>query len=138
MKNVSNMFLKFLLLFFVVVLITQCNPDDDELLDARDKFTGNWNCTETATQNPNPITFSINITKDELTENEVNIFNIYHLGMDEKARALVNVNNINIPSQIVCNMTIQGSGSYSQNKITILYYVNDGADIDTVNAVFNR
>jgi len=128
----------FLLAVFIIVSFSQCIPEDDDSIDQRDKFLGNWNCTETASQNPNPITFTVNITKDELTENDIYISNFYHLGFDEKTKVLVNYNSLNVPSQVVCGMSINGSGTYSQNKINMLYYVNDGADIDTVNAVFSR
>jgi len=127
----------FWLLPLLLFTMATCNPDENEV-DPRDKFLGQWHCTETSTQNPTPITFTVDFTKDLLTTDEMYIANFYHLGFDEKAKVLVNFNNFEIPSQVVCNITFSGNGSFSQNKITMTYYANDGADIDTVNASFSR
>lgn len=125
---------------FTLISLTMatCNPDDGEDVDTRDKYVGQWNCTETATQHPVPITFSVDITKDALTTDEIYISNFYHLGFDEKAKGLVNFNSLNLPTQTVCNITFFGDGTYSQNKVNMTYYANDGADIDTVTAVFSK
>ncbi len=122
----------------VLFTLTQCVPDDNDDMDLRDRLIGDWTCTETATLNPNPMTFTVNITKDMLTTDEIYIHNFYHLGFNEKAKAVVSANSINLPSQIVCDLKIEGAGTYSQNRINMNYIVNDGADIDTVSAVFTR
>jgi len=136
MKSFSKFSLVFL--FSLLFFITACDPDDDKDIDQRDKFLGAWNCTETSSQNPNPITFQVSISKDELTENEINLSNFYHLGFEEKTRILVNFSDLSIPQQLVCNLTVSGSGAYSQSKVNLIYYVNDGADIDTVNALLAK
>jgi len=125
-------------LFSLLVLLIACDPDDDENIDQRDKYLGAWNCTETSSQNPNPITFQVSISKDELTENEIKLSNFYHLGFEEKTRIIVDFSDLSIPQQTVCNLTVTGSGAYTQNKVNLIYYVNDGADIDTVNALLAK
>lgn len=133
-------FVKLLLLAAAYVLLTmaQCNPDDGIDIDPRDKYIGDWSCTETSTQNPNPMTFNVNIVKEPLTENEIFVHNFYHLGFNEKALLLVNGTNLNIPVQTVCGLIFNGEGGFAQNKINLTYTVNDGADIDTVSAVLSR
>lgn len=121
-----------------IAFVASCNPDDDKDVDQREKFLGSWTCTETSSQNPNPINFSVSISKNELTENEMYLNNFYHLGAEEKTTVVVNFSNISIPEQVVCNLNVSGSGAYNNSKVNMVYYVNDGADIDTVNAVLNR
>lgn len=118
--------------------LAACNPDENENADQREKFIGTWNCTETSSQNPNPITFSVTITKDELTENEIMLANFYHLGEDQKSRLVVNYSQLSMPQQTVCNLNVSGTGAYTQDKVNMTYYVNDGADIDTVNALLAK
>ena len=135
-----NTLLKFKLFFlFVAILaISSCNPDENAVVDQRDKFLGTWNCTETSSQNPTAITFSVSIAKNELTENEISLSNFYHLGFDQKSNIAVSYSDLSIPSQVVCNLNVNGSGAYTQSKINMIYYVNDGADIDTVNALLSK
>ena len=131
---------KFILLFLLVALfaIASCKPDENKDVDQRDKLIGTWSCTETSSKNHNPITFSIGITKNELTTNEISLSNFYLLGFDQKARSIVDYSNLSIPQQVVCNLNVHGSGAYAQSKINLVYYVNDNADIDTVNAVLSK
>ncbi len=131
---------KFKVLFLLIALfaIASCKPDENKDVDQRDKFIGTWNCTETSSKNHNSITFSVVISKNELTTNEVSLANFYLLGADQKARSTVDYSNISIPQQVVCNLNVHGSGAYTQSKVNLLYYVNDNADIDTVNAILSK
>lgn len=129
---------KYFTLIIMVAFVAACNPDDDKDVDQREKFLGSWTCTETSSQNPNPINFSVSFSKNELTENEMSLNNFYHLGFEEKTTVIVNFSNVSIPEQVVCNLNVSGSGAYNNSKVNLVYYVNDGADIDTVNAVLNR
>jgi len=130
--------LLFILVSVVVITLFSCNPDDDKDVDQRDKFIGAWTCTETSHKNPAPIDFSVHITKNELTTNEILLSNFYLLGNEEKITIRVDYSNLSIAQQTVCDMTVHGSGAYNQGKVNLVYYVNDGADIDTVNAVLSK
>ena len=135
-----NSSLKIKLSFLIIALfaIASCKPDDNKDVDQRDKFIGSWNCTETSSKNHNSITFSVAISKNELTTNEIYLSNFYLLGSDQKARSTVDYSNLSIPQQVVCNLNVHGSGAYTQSKVNLLYYVNDNADIDTVNAILSK
>lgn len=136
----KNSKIKIGLFFSILILFSMaaCNPDENEDIDQRDKFIGTWNCAETSTENSNTINFSVTISKDSLTENEIFMANFYLLGFDQKSRLIVNYSNLTFPQQVVCNKNVSGSGTYSNNKVNLTYYVNDNADIDTVNAVLSK
>lgn len=127
----------FLSLFF---LLTMSKCTEDEIVDARDKFTGNWTCYESS-KVFGPSTFSVVISKSETNPAQILMQNFYHAGNDEQAYGSVSGNSVNIPKQPICNGDYQlwGSGYMeSDTKITWLYYSDDGQEIDTVNATFTR
>jgi len=137
MKN-SLFKLGLFLLGLFLLAMPSCKPDNNEDADQRDKFIGTWNCAETSSQNPNTINFSVSITKDDLTQNEILLDNFYHLGSDQKSRMIVDYSNVSMPQQTICNLNVNGSGAYTNSNISLVYYVNDGADIDTVNALLTK
>ncbi|MCF8219488.1 MAG: hypothetical protein K9I29_05590 [Bacteroidales bacterium] len=128
---------KILALIFVSVLVvfTSCEDtidDEDPTADDRDKFLGQWETTETSTLYPQPITFQMNIEKDDNSA-QIRLYNIYQLGTDMYAYALVTGNSFTIPQQSVNDMIIEGYGEMvTDNKIDLEYSVNDGADKDEV------
>jgi len=136
-----------IMIFLVAVFsLTSCEPDKDEndnntsYNDTRDKFVGSWNCVENSSQF-GQNTYNVTISLNPNNSSEILIANIYHLGFDEKAYAIVNNISVTIPFQYVCNNTntIKGNGLLSgNNKINWTYYVDDGADIDTCIAVYTR
>jgi len=136
-----------ILLFFAILVsfVGSCTPDEDgdngnTYVDPRDKFTGSWKCTEMSRQFGSQ-TYNVNISLNPQNSTEILIANIYHFGYDEKARAITSNNSATIPLQPICNNTnnIRGSGMFSgNNQINWTYYVDDGADIDTCNAVYTR
>lgn len=142
MKTFSKISFLFLLLTASTALMYWgCEPEEpNDPTDIIDQYTGTWISHETSTQFPDPITFSVEITKDPVSSNGVLISNFYHLGYaaSDRVKATVTRTTITIPVQTVCNMTINGTGTYSGNKINLLYYVNDGADIDEVTAVYSK
>ena len=136
-------FIKKLLFASVIIVLTfyACNPDEEEpFVDPRDNYVGSWLAEETSTLYPNPITFTVNITLNPSNSTEVLISNFYHLGNadEDKVSAKATKSSLTIQSQSVCNLTIYGSGSLSGNTINLTYYVNDGADIDEVAAVYTK
>lgn len=128
---------KILALIFVSVLFvfTACEDivdDEDPTAEPRDKFLGQWEATETSTLYPQPNTFQVNIEKDDNSA-QIRLYNIYQLGTDMYAYALVTGNSFTIPQQTVNDMIVEGYGEMvTDNKIDIEYSVNDGADKDDV------
>lgn len=127
----------FLPFFLMVVLFWSCNPDPPDEEDPRDKFVGTWLCQETS-----DLSYTVNITKDPNNEKRILFYNFHHLGFNEYAFGEVNNNTVIVPFQLVCQgtMNVQGSGGMSNNNsvITLNYIFDDGANKDTVNAVYTK
>ena len=135
-------FIKKLLFVSSLIVLTfyACNPDEEEpFVDPRDNYVGTWLAEETSILYPT-ITFLVHITLNPSNSTEILISNFYHLGNadEDKVSAIATKSSLTIESQPVCNLTIYGSGSLSGNTINLTYYVNDGADIDEVAAVYTR
>ncbi len=112
--------------------------DDDPMADPRDKFTGTWQTSETSTLYPQPTTFSVKVELDVNTA-QIRLYNIYQLGQNTYAYAIVTGNSFTIPEQDVENMVIEGFAEMkNDNLIEIEYTVNDGADLDQVIGEMNR
>ncbi|MCF8297044.1 MAG: hypothetical protein K9J13_05800 [Saprospiraceae bacterium] len=131
-------------LFFTLIIITisfsACNPDEEEpLINSNELFVGTWLAEESSTLFPNQ-TFTVKITANPLTENEVYIQNFYLFGNDavDRVTAITTSSTITINSQTVCNSVINGEGTLAGNKISWSYYVNDGADIDHVTGTYTK
>ena len=133
--------LLFLMLFLLIGLIS-CQPDEeiDPNEDPRDKFVGSWTCKESSIIWGN-TTFTVEISLDSSNTNRVLMKNFYHLGTDEEPYGIVSNYNIILPLQYVCDNTIQINGTgdmINKNRIDWIYYSDDGADLDTVTAVFTK
>lgn len=127
---------------YIAILLTLCiftliscdktnnNPDED----VRSSYLGTWTCTETSGMN-----YSVTVTLDQSNSTQVLIGNFHFFGAAEKVYAIATANNLTLPSQTICSNTVHGSGSLiNANKFTMKYYVNDQADIDTVNATYTK
>ncbi|CAN5556950.1 hypothetical protein BH11BAC2_BH11BAC2_23480 [soil metagenome] len=107
-------------LFFASCTDQTATPGSDD----RDKFTGDWLCTETIAGTP--TTFTININKEGLSDT-INIRNFSGYGSSANALGFVNGNSLTIPGQEigVTNIPVQGSGIYSDplsgEKISMNY-----------------
>ena len=132
-----------LLLFTVIsatVFFSACEPDEDPIVSTNEFFVGTWLAEETSTLYPDPNTFTVEIKANQLTENEVYIYNFYLFGNDDadKVTAITTASSITINAQTICDNIINGEGTLSGNKISWSYYVNDGADIDHVTATYTK
>jgi hypothetical protein len=118
-----------------------CTPDKppQPTGDPRDKFVGNWSCNESS-HLYGSHTFYVSITLDPSNSSQILMANFYQLGSGQKAYGIVANNYVNIPSQTVSGCSVRGSGNMnsSGNQISWNYYINDGADIDTCTAVYNK
>jgi len=109
---------------------TDINPDED----VRAPYLGTWSCSETS-----GMTYNVTVTLDQNNSTQILIGNFHLLGASEKAYAIATTNNLTLPSQVISGFTINGSGNLiNNNLITMKYYVNDNADVDTVNATYTK
>ena len=98
----------------------------------RDKYVGTWLCKETYTGSA-PTTFTISIQKHG-SDDTLYVYNFNNLGMPFKTIWLVSGNSVTIPAQSVTQVSLSGSGFYSNDKIN-LNYTSDG---DAVTAVCSK
>jgi hypothetical protein len=109
---------------------TNTDPDTDP----RGQYLGTWSCTESPLVN-----YPVVINLDSSNSSQILIHNFHLFGSNEKAFAIATQNNLTLPSQIILNNTIHGSGNLiNNNKFTLKYYVNTQTDIDTINAVYTK
>ncbi|HSV88931.1 MAG TPA: hypothetical protein VLH61_09850 [Bacteroidales bacterium] len=113
---------------------------EDPFEDPVEKFLGNWKATETSIVFGSGYVYDVSISRISGRFSEVYIQNFYMQGQDQRARALVTGNNLNIFEQTIANGTIaiKGSGQFSAGVITINYTANSGADLDVVTAILRR
>jgi hypothetical protein len=123
--------------FSSALFLTSCDPDatdDPNPADPREKFLGNW----TVQESKKKLTYEVQITASPTNSAEVIINNFYNTGI--KPFAVITTSTITCPVQSFPSqqITINGAGTYSSEKINWVYYVNDGADLDTITAVYSR
>lgn len=130
--NIKKSFILFL--FISMFPLFSCDPNaGDPTADARDKFIGTWNVQETGKKK---INYQVQITADPSNSVQVFISNFYNFGI--KPYAIATTNTLTVPQQVFSTEGIRvwGSGSYSSNTINWVYYVNDGANQDTIHSVY--
>ncbi len=124
----------------LTLLMNSCTEDNDIVnpQDDRDLFLGTWNVNETC----NRIQYQVTIIKDPSNSSQVIISNFWLIGPDEQAPyAIVAGNNIVIPQQNICNdgkTVVKGSGILNKKTIEWEYTVNDGADLYTCVATYEK
>lgn len=108
-----------------VFLFSACaKENDDDLTDARDKFTGSWNCKETDNTGAS-TSFTITFEKTGVADS-MRITNFAQLGNNVKALVLVNDNALSFPNQTLDNFSLtNGTGNYSNQKITLTYKLDN-------------
>lgn len=134
MKRIK--WLLFLLFVSFVSFFSSCNPDEDILSDgdARDNYLGTWLVQESG---KGKLTYEVDIAADPDNSAQVLLSNFYNYGI--KPYALVTATTITLPSQSFSkSLQVYGSGTLSGSKITWTYYVNNGADLDTIHSVYTK
>lgn len=126
----------------IAISLFSCTEDDlfNEDADSRDEFVGNWLASESSDLLGSRV-YEVDINKDSDFGSRINILNFYKLGVTDSVYATVSAiesNTITIPNQIVNNNGIRGTGTLNGNEINLVYYVDDGNDIDTVNTTYTR
>lgn len=117
-----------------------CEIDEDDG-DTRDVFEGQWNVSETSKLLGNR-NYLVDIESSTSHGSRINLFDFYKLGFSDSVYATVSAilsETATIPSQILHGHEINGSGTLvNDNLINFTYYVDDGNDIDTVEAAYTR
>ncbi|MBN2521864.1 MAG: hypothetical protein JXB24_01255 [Bacteroidales bacterium] len=121
---------KIVVLFVGILLMSAgCNHKDEPAAD-RDKFLGTYNASESCGYGDD--SYTIEITESSKAENAINICNLWD--WDEKAYATVSGNSLIIPPQTLDGISFSGSGSISENTLTIHYTIADYYDEDNCTA----
>lgn len=108
--------------------------------DIRDEFIGNWLVFENS-KLLGIRSFEVDIVKSQNNNEQISISNFYKLGVNDTTNA--NVSSVQsttfiIPIQTVSGHFINGTGALSGDEIEMVYYIDDGNDVDTVSATFTR
>jgi hypothetical protein len=138
MKIKSRLLL--LLITGLVITFISCEDDlfDDPFADPVDKFLGTWKCNETEVPPDGLWVYDVVITRNPQNSTEILISNFNLQGAGERAKALVTGNSLTIPTQLICDDTIEikGSGNFRNGEITLTYTTLDGADLKSFNAKY--
>ena len=138
-KKIFNLFLAGILCYSLV----SCEKDEDNEpdTDPRDKYVGTWLCTEDAPKELKEvkIAYTVTISLDPGNSSQILLYNFNLFGPSVSVSGLVTNNLVTVPSQTVSNNTVNGKGNLvDNNTMNWVYYVNNGADLDTVSAVYER
>lgn len=143
MRHIKNLLI-ILCGTFIIAGLSSCEEDssfgNDINEDYRDKYIGNWTCTETPAKGIE-LTYTVKISKDTANSSRVYLKNFGFSGLNEKAAyGIVTENSITVPEQTICNddsWVVEGIGYLiKSDKMTWEYSINDGADLSNYTAVF--
>jgi len=134
-----RLFPVFSVLLVSLLFIPACTEDDMlNPTDDRDQFLGYWDVNETCSRD----SYAVQIVTDPSNSSQVLIKNFWLIGNNEKPPyAIVAGSTITIPKQLMCNNgsnEVQGSGKLKNNKIEWDYTVNDGADLYSCTASYEK
>ena len=123
---------------FVLFLVTfvGCNPEDDGgtgggTPDIVAKFLGTWHVTDSKAK----LNYDVNIERDVLSNTRVILKNFAGVGGQVKGDVVGNA--VVIDNQPVSGYTIEGTGSYKNNKeLNFTYLLSDGIDQEMRDAKF--
>ena len=136
MKRKNVLYMLFLSLMIAATACQPEEPDDDQPIDdPRTAYTGSWLCNELGGQS-----YTVQINLDSANSTQVKFYNFHHLGFDEMVRGVVAGSTVTLPSQTACagTITIEGTAtmSSSNTNMDFIYYVDDGSNIDTIQASY--
>ena len=123
----------------VLIALSSCKSDDTPSpSDPREQFKGSWLCKENSRLH-GKSTFTVEIKTDTSVNKKIYIYNFYNIGGREFVYGIADDYSVSIPSQLALgNLRINGNGTKLNNTINWIYYINDGADLDTVSAIFSK
>ncbi len=110
---------------FILLALTVASCDPKALSsDSRDALEGSWTCKEQA-----GLAYQVTISKAPLEEDKIWMDNLYKL--NSKVDVTLAGSALSIPSQIISDYTLQGSGSVSSDKRKItLSFRADGTPVE--------
>ena len=128
-----------LIILGFIIAFSSCKKDNVSNVNTQTNFSGTWLCTESSKLHKNS-TFTVEIKTDSSSGSRIFMYNFYNIGSSYSTYGITDMNTVSIPSQKIFSNTlsIHGNGTLTNNKITWIYYVNDGADLDTATAVFTK
>lgn len=118
-----------------LLIFASCEKDifEDDI-DNRDKFVGTWSVSDQILAKAN---YRVTITKDD--QNSVKMWISNFNGLMDKAFVYVDKNDVELPQQNVSEFIVKGDGVLQgQNTIKWIYWVNDGAQQDTIQATYQK
>ncbi|MCX6271378.1 MAG: hypothetical protein NTU44_09205 [Bacteroidetes bacterium] len=126
----------YILIIIGLSIFSACNPDQNTVSnqDVRDQYIGSWSVVE----NGKKLNYEVQITADPNNSSQVLINNFYDYNI--KPYAIVTISSITLPAQSFGkSITVNGSGSFANNKITWTYYANhDQTQLDTIHSVYTK
>lgn len=125
-----------IVLAFAISIVSSCTKDDDSNTEIEGTtITGEWKCNDNESENGlyDAQSFTIDIYKPNT---DYTISNFGNLGINFKANASINGSSITVNEQTIDNITIHGSGTFSNNNSTVnfTYYVDD----EKIASVWNK
>lgn len=137
--KLMKLFLRSGLILFALFSLHACTEEDpiEPNVDPREKFIGTWNVQEKIDGQVTGA-YQSTVTNDAGNTARISIGNIYNLGASTSVKALIAGNSIDISSQVVTGITIEGNGLYAGNGFTLNYTANDGTGAENVEAVFTK
>ena len=124
-----------IIISFLLLLFSNCATDD--LGDPRDSLLGTWSCEEESQLFGNQ-SYDVVISKSDTDEVQIIMYNFFDRKQDVVAD--LDGSSITIPTQIVDNWEIQGSGQISEDSkvVTWTFSANDGGDNEDFTAYFTQ
>ena len=122
----------------ILLLLLGCEKDENK--DIRDDFVGNWLVNENSSL-LGQRTYEVSIFKDSTNISGINIYNFYKIGIEDSVFSTISgveSTDLTIPNQTSKSNIIEGFGTLKKDEIEINYFINDGNQIDTVNANYTR
>ncbi len=118
-----------------LVVLSSCTVEDPDDFDIRDDFVGNWQASEQSQVFGNS-NYSVSISKHATDSTRIYINNFYQIGSSERVVAVVDGNQLSIPTQTVNARLFVGSGSLVSGSININHTASDGSETDNVNVTY--
>jgi hypothetical protein len=135
MKNRVASFLRKFSLAVLLIAAVSC-VDDSQLYDNREFWVGSWTCSEIEGDFA-PQTYPVEIV-ERVVLTEVGIKGLYNQGLSFTVIAEISGDNLVIPTQIVDDIQIAGSGNLENEEIILFFDADDGSGVDQVKAMLVR
>jgi hypothetical protein len=130
--------LRFPIWLLTAVLMNACEdspffPNDDIISSIEDT----WHCSEESSLFGSQ-SYLVDISRYEPNSDSIVLDNFYNIGFGKEVIAVVNGQDITIPSQVVDGFTISGTGHIqnSATSISFAYTADIGGEVDYLTAVF--